>query len=273
MSRLRAERGFALLIVLWSLVLLALLVTQLTVAGRIETLLAGNLRRAAEMEATADGLIYAAIFRLMNDDSAQRGDDGRDRLVRVPDGRATVRVTSLAGRVNPNTVSEDMLAGLLRQTGATPPQAARLAAAIADWRAPGQVARPLGAKAAEYRAAGLPYAPPGAPFQTVAEVGQVLGMTPALLARLAPHMTVFYPGDPARAAADPVVAGMLDGLGYGGDDDGVEGQAVNGAYAEIMVRVERDGGSAFSRRATVWAGHGAQRGRYLVLGWDVPPDG
>jgi hypothetical protein len=31
----------------------------------------------------------------------------------------------------------------------------------------------------------------------------------------------------------------------------------------------RAGGQAFTRRAAVWAGHGARRGHYLVLGWEV----
>jgi len=40
------QRGFALLIVLWSMALLALLLTQVTATGRSETQLADNLRRA-----------------------------------------------------------------------------------------------------------------------------------------------------------------------------------------------------------------------------------
>ena len=272
MSR-RRERGFALLVVLWALAMLALLATRLTAAGHGELQLAANLRGAAVMEAQADGLVYAAIFRLMSDQPARRGDDGLDHAAAVPGGRAVVRVTSLAGRVNPNTAAEDVMAGLARQMGAPAEQAARLAAAIADWRTPGQVARPLGAKAAQYRAAGRAYAPPGAPFETVEELRQVLGMEPALLARLAPHLTVAYPGDPVRAAADPVVARALDELGHGDDGEGIEGQAGDGAYAEIAVRVELDRGGAFSRRAVAWAGHGPQRGRYLVLGWDVPAGG
>ena len=54
--------GFALLIVLWSVVLLALLATGITAAGRSQTQLAGNVRRAAAAEAAADGGIYAAAF-------------------------------------------------------------------------------------------------------------------------------------------------------------------------------------------------------------------
>jgi len=267
----RREEGFALLIVLWSLVLLALLTTQLASSARSELQIAANIRTAAVLEAQADGLVYGVIFRLMSGSPAQRGVDGRDHPMAVPGGQAVIRVTSLAGKVNPNIASEPLLTTLLQQVGMAEKPAAGLAAAIADWHTPGQRSRPQGAKAAQYRAAGRPYAPPGAPFETLGEMSQVLGMTPELLARLAPHMSVLYPGDPVRAAADPVVLRVLQALGAEGDDAPVEGAAEDGVYAEIAVRVTRGDGSAFSRRAIVWAGHGPQRGRYLVLGWDTPP--
>ena len=54
------QRGFALLIVLWAVVFLAFLVTQLTAAGRLETHIASNLRVAAVAEAAADGALYAS---------------------------------------------------------------------------------------------------------------------------------------------------------------------------------------------------------------------
>jgi len=267
----RRQSGFALLVVLWSLVLLALVTTQLTSSARSELRVADNIRTAAVLEAQADGLVYGTIFRLMSGSPVQRGVDGLDHPMAILGGRATVRVTSLAGKINPNTASEPLLTALLQQVGMAEKPAAGLAAAIADWHTPGQRARPLGAKAAQYSAAGRSYAPPGAPFETIGELSQVLGMTPELLSRLAPHMSVFYPGDSVPAAADPVILRVLQALGAEDDDTSAEGPAEDGVYAEIAVRVTRNDGSAFSRRAVVWAGHGSERGRYLVLGWDVPP--
>jgi len=267
----RRQGGFALLIVMWSLALLALLATQLTSAARSELQVAANIRTAAVLEAQTDGLVYGGIFRLMSGSPAQRGVDGLDHVLAVPGGQAVIRVTSLAGKVNPNTASEPLLTALLQQVGMAEKPAAALAAAIADWHTPGPRARALGAKAAQYRAAGRSYAPPGAPFESIAELGQVLGMTPDVLARLSPHMSLFYPGDPVRAAADPVVLRVLQTFGVENDDTPAEGPAEDGVYAEIAVRVMRADGSAFSRRAIAWAGHGPQRGRYLVLGWDAPP--
>lgn len=267
--RMRREGGFALLIVLWSLALLALLGTQLMASARTELQLASNIRSSAVLEAEADGLVYATIFRLMSGSPEQRGVDGLDHAAAVPGGRGIVRVTSLAGKVNPNTASEALLSALLQRVGVAAKPAASLAAAIVDWRTPGQLARPLGAKGPQYRAAGLPYSPPGTPFETIEELRQVLGMTPDLVARLAPHMSVHYPGDPVRSAADPLVLGILRGTGTGEDGTPPEGAEDGGVYVQIDATAMRAGGQAFTRRAAAWAGHGARRGRYLVLGWDV----
>src|SRR6201999_1044544 len=61
----RLEDGFALVIVLWTLVLLTLLVSGLTASGRGEVKLAENLRDAAVAEAATDGATQEAIFRLV----------------------------------------------------------------------------------------------------------------------------------------------------------------------------------------------------------------
>jgi len=56
------EDGFALLIVLWALGLLALLVSSLAAAGRSDLSFAGNTRDSAIVEAAADGAVQQAMF-------------------------------------------------------------------------------------------------------------------------------------------------------------------------------------------------------------------
>ena len=55
----RADRGFALLIVLWMLVLIAFITMHVTVAGRTEVRIAANLTANAAAQAAADGAIFA----------------------------------------------------------------------------------------------------------------------------------------------------------------------------------------------------------------------
>ena len=208
---MKREGGFALLIVLWSVVLLALLVTGITAAGRTEVQLAANLRGAAQAEAAADGAVHLAAFHLLDPAAPWRA-DGRPRQIAVPGALVTLRVTDLAGRVNPNAASRELLRALLQGVGVAGPAADGLAANIAAWRFPrvrGGLAPGLGFGSVDAgpspEARGVPGGRAGTMrrrgrrFQTLAELSLVLGMTPDVLARLLPHLSLL-----TDAAPDPV---------------------------------------------------------------------
>jgi general secretion pathway protein K len=202
--------GFALIIVLWTLVLIAFVVAQLTSSGRTEIRIAGNLVADAAAEAADDGAIFAALFNLANPDPAQRWPlDGTVHELTIGNSRVMVRLEDEAGRINPNSASPALLEALLRVTGSDPETARRLAGAIGEWVGSAPVARPQNAVLADYSAAGLDYGPPSAPIETLDELGRVIGMTPAVLAAIRPHLTLFGPPEPNPASADPVVAAAL----------------------------------------------------------------
>jgi general secretion pathway protein K len=46
-------------------------------------------------------------------------------------------------------------------------------------------------------------------METLHELGRVLGMTPAVLAAIRPHLTLFGPPQPSAASTDPFVAAAL----------------------------------------------------------------
>lgn len=260
------QRGFALLIVLWTLVLLTLLETQLVTMGRGEVHLAANLRGAAIAEAAADGAVQEAIFHLLDGSGRHWDPDGGPHLVRFPRTVVEVRIEDDGGKVNPNFASEELLRALLRHVGANAPTAASLAAAIADWRTEGATPRPLGAKAAQYAAAGRDYAPPNALFRSLDELGEVLGMTPELLARLRPHLSLYTETDPAPSKADPVVALALQ-------DAGSEMTATNGGtlqIASITAVAQGPDGTHFARRAVIGISGGAADRPWKVLAWTKP---
>ena len=100
--------------------------------------------------------------------------------------------------------------GLLQNVGGLDPSAAdSVLAAILDWRDSDDLKRPNGAEEADYRAAGRTYKPSNAPFDSVGELARVLGVTPALVARLADSLTVYsrQPGiNPATATRDVLLA-------------------------------------------------------------------
>jgi len=171
MSRVAAgkgQRGFALIIVLWAVGILALLVISLVSDASREARLTTTLRGQAVARAAADAVLSEVILEVLRSDT----------VVLTPRRFGAVQVAvglvDLSGRINPNFAPARMLQALLLRLGVVPRAAEYLAAAIVDWRTPGLHASPHGAKAAEYRAAGMTYGPPGRPFENLDELGYVL---------------------------------------------------------------------------------------------------
>lgn len=209
MRRRRPPGGFALISVLWLLGVLALLGTMLAATARQQAQRVANLRDAAAVEMAADAALHQAIFALLDPSERRWLPDGVWRRLRIGAVAVELRLEDEGGKVNPNIASAELLQALLRRIGLDEGRAAALAGAILDWRGVSQGPTPSAAKAARYAAAGRDDAPPEAPFESLEELGAVLGMTPEILARLRPHLTLHTTTAPDPAAAGPVVAAAL----------------------------------------------------------------
>jgi general secretion pathway protein K len=225
------QRGFALLIVLWTVAFLALLGTQIVAAGRSDTQLADNLRQQAVLEAAAAGAIQDVTFHILGAKDPKFQTYGVTSELRIGETPVLVRLENEGDRVNLNTASMALLRSLVTEVGA-PGLADRLAAAITAWRASAANARSRGATAADYQAAGRDYGPPGTPFESVGELADVLEMSPDLFARMAPHLTVLTDGDPDMSTRDPVVARALTDAAGVADASGAAQQT-----ADLLLRI------------------------------------
>jgi general secretion pathway protein K len=206
----RDDSGFALIVVLWTLVLIGFIVAHLTATGRTEIRIATNIVANAVAQAAADGAVFEAIFNQSDPQPEQRWPvDGNAREVVIGYSRVTLRLEDEAWRINPNLASPALLEAMLRVAGSDAESARRLASAINEWVGSAPEPRPPNLLLADYRAAGLDHGPPGAPLESLDELGRVLGMTPAILATILPHLTLFGPSQPSPASADPFVATAL----------------------------------------------------------------
>jgi len=206
----RRNQGFALITVLWILVLIAFIVAHVTANGRTEVRIANNIVANAEAQAAADGAIYQAIFNLSDPEPNHRWPvDGNSRKLLIGHSQVTLQLDNEAWWINPNLAAPALLEALLRVTGSDSESARRLASDISEWAGSAPAPRPPNALLAEYRAAGLDYGPPSAPLETLDELGRVVGVTPALLAAIRPHLTLYGPPQPDSSAADPIVAAAL----------------------------------------------------------------
>src|ERR1700728_3730261 len=103
------QRGFALLIVLWTLALLALIGTQILAAARQDTQLARNLLDAASLESAANGAVQHAIFALLDNSSNHWNADDVTHSIRVGRALVAVRIEDESDKVNPNFASAALL--------------------------------------------------------------------------------------------------------------------------------------------------------------------
>jgi general secretion pathway protein K len=257
------SRGFALVIVLWTLVLLSFVITHIVATGRTEARIASNLVANADAESQADGAVMETIFRLVDASDAHWPVAAGRYALNLKHAKADVAVLPESGKVNPNVAGADLLAALLLQCGAAQDKAASLAVAIVDWRSPGEQPSPGGAKIRQYRAAGLDHAPPNAPFESLEELQRVIGMTPDLYHCLAPHLSLYQTAAPDPATSDPLIVEALRSL----PQQPRPGQADKGPRTvSITAEVATDGGGHFRRRAVVRIQPPA--GNYTILAWD-----
>ena len=192
-GRVRRDRGSALLVVLWSTLLLAGLAT--VVAGTVRTDLSSTRQQIQEAQSrylAQAGVLHGALLLL----------DGTDPL--VADGAVVafdgteVRLsfTDECGKVDLNTGWGDLLRRLVDLHGGN------AAAAILDWRDPDSSVARGGAEDPQYREAGRVHGARNGPLDSVAELQQIVGVDAGLMQVLRPQVTV----DCLNAGIDPMAA-------------------------------------------------------------------
>jgi general secretion pathway protein K len=260
--------GFALLIVLWTMALLAVLVAQFTSTGRNELRVSANLRTNAVVQAAADGAVHEAALRLLQ---GLWFPDGRAHVVRIGTSAVDVRVTDESWKVNPNEANLAMLQAMLASRGIDAGRTASLSKAIIDWRTGSEAPPPsAGLRRAPLQPAGLSRRPTIRQFESLDELALVPTMTPALLARITPALSLYQEGD-ALQAADALPPGTSQASGA---TDSYWHFGSTGRVMLVAVEATAIGqnGGRFARHAVVRlrAEGSLDQAPYQVLTWDVP---
>jgi general secretion pathway protein K len=236
-KRFMTKRGIALISVLWISVLLALIAASFTRTSRTEINLTRNMVENAKAEALADAAINRAALGLFSRPS-QGGFrvDGTVYLWRFGDADILFKITDEGGKVDLNAASVDLLRKLLRALGAGPEVSRAVSAAIVDFRDFDDDREQGGAEDRDYQQANLLQNAKDAPFELVAELQQVLGMTPRLYKLIEPLVTV-YSGQarPHGKLADPIIQEILKrdaAFAEGKSEDESEGGSERGEPSE-----------------------------------------
>ena len=188
----RGERGIALIIVLWITIMLTVIAGGFAFAMRSEAMSARNALSLAQARAAANGAVERMAFELARPRyPAAWLADGQPRAWRDGDVQIVASAVDESAKIDLNSAPDTLLKGLIEKVGGADPDAtAKIVDAIFDWRDPDDVRRPNGAEEADYKMAGLKQKPANMPFETVSELARVMGMTPAIYARVAGSVTV-----------------------------------------------------------------------------------
>jgi general secretion pathway protein K len=169
------NRGVALLLVLWALVLLGTLALGFSWSMRTEAMAARNgidETRAYFQARTGVNRAVVLLASLPADNVLRGAINGEDG-----DASYEVRVESESGKVDVNLVGEEVLLEILKKGGLPEEEAASVRDAILDWRDGDDVARPRGAERAEYAQMPEPVVPRNGKIRGIGELLYVKGVT------------------------------------------------------------------------------------------------
>lgn len=253
------RRGFALIAVFWIIMVVGLFAAIVVSRTGFDLDRSGWAVGMGKARAAADGAVEEAAFQLVGRINAGTPVlnllDLADFEVRIDDVPVRVTVADEDGKIDLNGAQPELLAVLLQAVmrdnkGLVAEDAAVLADRIADFRDIDNLRRLQGAEDPEYLAAGVAAGGKDAAFDSIGELGQVLGMTPALVEALTPYVTIYN----GRSQFDPESGPLsLKALSLG-----LEGAGLAIAVAPSRHRVftvaavaELPNGVLFERRAAL----------------------
>lgn len=225
-SRRESKRGFALVTVIWGVALIALLIVSYMSTARLRLQMAFNLAGAAQADLLAEAALnQTALFLLSERQSgglfpqgpfgapAERPlHDGAPRFCALASGAAAISIEEESGKVDLNAAPQKLLQTLVTGLGVAPGDADAIAAGIVAFRTPPLLNGAASVEALEPGKSDKPFGLKRAPFQSIAELDQAPGVSPALYRMLSPLVTVYSrsPGVDARTAP-PALFALLAG--------------------------------------------------------------
>jgi type II secretory pathway component PulK len=194
----RRERGFALVAVLLVLALVGVLGAEFAYSMRLEATSVRSFKDTLTAGHLAEAAIQQGIREIAGDVGyVLRAEDGnltfftRDRQVlkRLPrtnvplgPGQFSYRLTDEEGRVNLNTAPPERVDRLLQALGLDKSVRDVINDSIQDWRDPNEEHRLNGAESEDYYLKlPLPYRSKNANLDSITELQQIKGITPAIL--------------------------------------------------------------------------------------------
>ena len=239
-----SQRGFIIIAVLWILMALSTLAMVFSVYLSNSARALGATDIGVESDALVSASLELTAYQLLSADEKSRPSQGSFRFrLDNADALVTLYVGSGAGRSQPRPEGNarracSRFSAWNRRRLANWPTASSAGGPSPNAECDARSAKDEGAL---YLAAGLNYAPRGAPFAHVNELSLVLGATPAIVERVLPFVTVF-----SKSADIDVLACAAGGNRCIAGHDARGAQRFSEAAVVIAARSEGDRGRARS---------------------------
>lgn len=201
-----APRGFALLLVLWAVMILGVVAAAMLAGSRasqrqaydgVDTLRRGALEDAALARAVAGAFANADSAGKPGTDALAEPKkphwrrDGTPVIIRFDGHPITIAIQDEAGKVDINVADKDTLTALLKPTDLSGADIEDLVNHIIDWRTNPKVSAKENIVPVEYQGLGYAYHSRHGPFQTIDELRLVDGMTAEVYDQIAAGITVY----------------------------------------------------------------------------------
>ena len=209
----KQQRGVALILVLWFIVLLGVLALGLSKVSRNNALIARQLSGVTQARHLAEGGAQVVLANLlMASDEERLLGDGEEFVLSFEQGKVDLLLYNESGKININQASEALLVRLFTAYEVPLEQSEALAGAIADWRDEDDLVRLHGAEDEDYFAAGLAYGAADRAFTSVSELHKVLGMEDNIYQQIEADVTIYSksPGVNPKVATLSVLLAISD---------------------------------------------------------------
>jgi len=265
-----SQRGMALVLVLWLVVLLSVLAGAHARNSHNETLLAGRQVSMSRARAIADAGVRATILELLYGTERDWQIDGTIHTFEFGGRELRIAIRDATGLVDLNSADAGLLAALISAAGVDAAARERIVDSILDWRDVDDLRRLHGAEDDDYLAAGFPWMARDDSFASIDELTHVMGVTRDIFDRLSPYLTV-YSGR-ARVnleLASPFLVSALTGKVIDNTAANTGERQVGSGTYHVYVSVVATGGERVSLECVIRIS--PDQGRpYTILQWREP---
>ena len=191
---MQREKGIALVLVLWVVVLLGVIAGAMSMTQRSGVAMVSNQKLEREGRALVDAGLNFMMLQLDNRNKPVEENawpaDGMLHPWSFAGHRIWIGAVPETARIDLNQADESLLLELLQSVGLEEERAIAVRDAILDWRDADDGTRPQGAEDDAYREARRPVGAGDGRFLSVEELQQVQGVSAGLYKKLAPLLTV-----------------------------------------------------------------------------------